>query len=979
MTLLDRFRSQPPQKHPDAAVRLAFVAGLPVADRSTLTVVAREDPEPRIRRAAVAKLLDTEALGDVARSDTDESVRTTAVAMLRDIAVEAFEGIGEAESLAALAVLEAIDEPRAIVHVARTSGRESVAQHAVARLADHRQLGSVARHAIAAGARTGALDVLRAGGDTAELLAVALHGEFKDTAAAAVDGLTARRDLEQVAARARNRNAVKRARAILREMDERAARDAAEQAAAAAEATRVAATAHAKEVSVSMSSDAPETPTSQPSASTPFADERSVPPTEAAPTPSFEMASPEPEMAPPEPAAGSAPDSASAAPGSVALTAVPVAETGGGDVAPPEAAGPEAIAAESADATSAGDAIEAAAGRQARLAALADAAAAAADSADVAQARATLGTLRREWTHLLSGGGLAPVEAVAARFAEAESRITAREAAAHDADVRTRREGLGRMHNLLGRVEQLAARTDLSLKAADRALRDVRAAMAGIPPLPSRADYEDVHTRLKTVQDALAPRVHEMREADEWRKWSNVTIQEQLCAKMEALGASEDAEAIAREVRTLQQQWREAADVPRDKADALWRRFKTAHDTVWARCEAHFAAEAQARADNLARKTALCDQAEALADSTSWIQAAEAIKKLQAEWKAIGPVSRGREKAVWDRFRTACDRFFTRRNADLAERKNVWGENLAKKEALCARAETLADSTDWDAAASEVKRLQADWKTIGPVKKSRSEALWRRFRGACDKFFERYANRHTTARAERVAAREAICAELEALVAANEGADAPADLLSTVRSLRSRWQAEIAARGVDPDRARALDGRFADALAALSVRWPAALAGSDLDPDANRKRMEGLVKKVEELAGSVAGAAAGRGELSPVNKLAAMLKEALAANTIGGKADDDSRWRALAEDVRQAQAAWARLGPVADADRRPLADRFQRAVRRVMDRVEASGRGGGRPVPPRPSGPPRGRDPRPKPAAPRAPEPAAEPAAETPS
>ncbi len=152
-----------------------------------------------------------------------------------------------------------------------------------------------------------------------------------------------------------------------------------------------------------------------------------------------------------------------------------------------------------------------------------------------------------------------------------------------------------------------------------------------------------------------------------------------------------------------------------------------------------------------------------MADSTNWIQTAEAIKKLQAEWKTVGPVSRGREKAIWDRFRTACDRFFTRRHDDLAQRKGVWAENLAKKDALCVRAEALAESTDWDAAAAEIKRLQAEWKSIGPVKKSRSEAIWQRFRSACDRFFERFAQRHDMARAERVTAREAICAELEAL------------------------------------------------------------------------------------------------------------------------------------------------------------------------------------------------------------------------
>src|SRR5919201_15657 len=94
MALLDRFRAQPRQKHPDPAVRLAFVQEIPLTDHELLTEVAREDPDARVRRAAVAKLLDPRALADIATSDGDESVRAEAAAMLRDVALEAFEGIG---------------------------------------------------------------------------------------------------------------------------------------------------------------------------------------------------------------------------------------------------------------------------------------------------------------------------------------------------------------------------------------------------------------------------------------------------------------------------------------------------------------------------------------------------------------------------------------------------------------------------------------------------------------------------------------------------------------------------------------------------------------------------------------------------------------------------------------------------------------------------------------------------------------------
>jgi hypothetical protein len=227
------------------------------------------------------------------------------------------------------------------------------------------------------------------------------------------------------------------------------------------------------------------------------------------------------------------------------------------------------------------------------------------------------------------------------------------------------------------------------------------------------------------------------------------------------------------------------------------------------------------------------------------------------------------------------------------------------------------------------------------VKKSRSDAIWQRFRGACDAFFARYTQRHEMARGERLAAREAICAELDALLGPEETGEK--DLLATVRALRGRWQQELASRGVEPARALELDDRFAAAFARVVARWPAVFGGTDLDPDTNRKRMETLVTRMEDLAKSLDGpaaGAAGEAALSPTTRLAAMLKEALAANTIGGKVDDDSRWRAAAEDVRQAQSSWSRIGVVPEAARRSLNDRFQRACRRITDRAGKAGGAG---------------------------------------
>jgi hypothetical protein len=363
----------------------------------------------------------------------------------------------------------------------------------------------------------------------------------------------------------------------------------------------------------------------------------------------------------------------------------------------------------------------------------------------------------------------------------------------------------------------------------------------------------------------------------------------------------------------------------------MWRRFKAAQDEVFARTAAHASVQAEERAANLQRKQGLCERAEALADSSDWVKTAAEIQTLQAEWKTIGAVTRGHEKAIWERFRSACDRFFTRRQEDLKRRKEDWAANLSRKESLCERAEALASSTDWEAAAGEVKRLQAEWKTIGPVRKSRSEAVWLRFRTACDQFFERYKHRDQLDLQQKAEPREAIIRELEALVPADGAAagEPPDGLLEVVQQARAKWQqAPELPRVIQQD----LAVRYHQAVARIVGLWPAAFAGSEIDPESTRRRMEKLLSRVEELVAGPARPAA-PANLSPAEMLARQWRERLAANTLGGRAgeSEDTRWRAIEQEVRNAQSQWARLGPVPADVAGPLNERFQRAVRKFYD------------------------------------------------
>lgn len=254
----------------------------------------------------------------------------------------------------------------------------------------------------------------------------------------------------------------------------------------------------------------------------------------------------------------------------------------------------------------------------------------------------------------------------------------------------------------------------------------------------------------------------------------------------------------------------------------------------------------------------------------------------------------------------------------------MWAANQAKKEALCARAEELADSREWERTASEIRRLQAEWKTIGPVRRNKSEQLWQRFRTACDRFFDRYKRRDEIELEAHQADREALVQELEAIVPeGTEPSAVPTDLVDRVRALRTRWNqtGSPVRHGADP-----LTGRFVAALERLQTTYPESFRGTELDADASRQRMEKLCARVEGLAAEAPAPEAGSSEA-----LAAMLREALAANTIGGRAGEETKWRTMADEVRQAQASWSRLAPVPGDAGRQLTERFHKACNRFFD------------------------------------------------
>jgi len=506
-----------------------------------------------------------------------------------------------------------------------------------------------------------------------------------------------------------------------------------------------------------------------------------------------------------------------------------------------------------------------------------------------------------------------------ARAAEREA-LKAREAkeAARKEKERLEKDVLRRLEQVCARGERLLTAEAPTLKTVGRTLREVRAALESPAPALTAKDKAAFRAQLTRIQAGLLVRVTELRQSEAWKLWANEGVQEDLCRRAEALSGVEDPVEAGRQLTDLQARWRQASTASREKSQDLWLRFKAARDAIRTRLEA-------SQKEQIARKEALCVQAEALAPSSDWIPTAEVLKRLQAEWKSVPSAGRSRDRALWQRFRGACDQFFTRRKEDLKKRKEDWAKNLQARLAHCSQAEALADSPDWDSTAAVLKKLQTDWKAIGPVGRKDSEETWRRFRGACDRFFERYKRRHEIERAAQRGAREGICAEVEALLPV-ENAPAPEALSEKLRTLQKKWSA--GGGPVTPAETKVLEERFLRALDGVIAAFPEPLRDSEFDAPGNRAKMEELIGQIEKLMPERRGV--DQSALSPATRLATLWVEAMAANTIGGSVADDAQWRAAHDEVRRAQSLWEKIGYVPAGARRELTERFQKACARIQ-------------------------------------------------
>ena len=281
---------------------------------------------------------------------------------------------------------------------------------------------------------------------------------------------------------------------------------------------------------------------------------------------------------------------------------------------------------------------------------------------------------------------------------------------------------------------------------------------------------------------------NEFREYD-FKK--NLEIKTRLCEAAEKLAGEPDVVSAFHQLQKLHQEFRDTGPVAKELRESLWARFKEASTTVNRRHQQHFEALKETEQHNLDQKTVICEIIESieygeLTSFASWENKTQEIIALQAKWKTIGFAPQKMNVKIFERFRSACDDFFRRKGEFFKALKEGMNENLEKKRALCERAEALKESTDWKATADELTRLQKEWKTIGPVAKKHSDAVWKRFISACDYFFDQKAKATSSQRSieqENLEKKRSIIARLQEI----DEETAIDEATRLVRELTKEW------------------------------------------------------------------------------------------------------------------------------------------------------------------------------------------------
>ena len=301
-----------------------------------------------------------------------------------------------------------------------------------------------------------------------------------------------------------------------------------------------------------------------------------------------------------------------------------------------------------------------------------------------------------------------------------------------------RKANLKRKQEIIERIKALTEAEDIHEAYKEvKSLQDEWHEIKSVPPENAAELWNSYKLCLEQFYDLLKLNF----EAREYDFKKNLEAKTALCEAAEKLGNEEDVISAFHSLQELHNQFREIGPVAKELREEIWQRFKAASSIVNKRHAEHFDNIRKQEEENLEKKAELCDKVELinieeLKNSNDWEAKSKEIIDIQAEWKKIGFAPKSMNVKIFERFRAACDRFFSAKNEFFTQLKESFQENITKKEELVKAAQALQDSTEWKSTADKMMELQKEWKTVGMVPRKIGDQLWNDFLAACNKFFE---------------------------------------------------------------------------------------------------------------------------------------------------------------------------------------------------------------------------------------------------
>lgn len=424
------------------------------------------------------------------------------------------------------------------------------------------------------------------------------------------------------------------------------------------------------------------------------------------------------------------------------------------------------------------------------------------------------------------------------QFKSLYAEIKEKRAAYNAAQDALKAENLAKKREIISKINEIAEDAD-NVNRQYSTVQQLQQDFKAIGEVPSENDTE-VWKAYQVAVERFYDLLKMNKELRDYDFKKNLEQKQALCAEAEALDEEADIVDAFKKLQQLHTSWREIGPVSKEIREELWTRFKNASAVINKKYQSFFEERKANEKKNAEGKEALCVKIEAISTDNlktyaAWDEATKAIIGLQEEWKKLGFASRKVNTELFARFRKSCDEFFAKKAEFFKRMKDELAANLAKKIELCEKAEALKDSTEWKKTTDALIALQKEWKTVGPVVKKHSDAVWKRFIAACDTFFEEKKKQNVNVHSvehENLKQKKDIIAQINSILENKETEDAP----NKVRELMKKWQ-EV---GHVPYKEK--DKVYAEYKAAIDKAF------EQLDMKAKKARMANFANSINQMS-----------------------------------------------------------------------------------------------------------------------------------